>query len=118
MKRLVLVPVLALLIAGCSTLTSQVGSFVGITNSHPAWACNSSYAGPMAAAIASLLTGSVAGVSAATSIGVNACQAEASLANGPPAVVTTTQSSSSVVQAPVAPANAPPAPTPSAAPTP
>jgi hypothetical protein len=102
----------ALLLASCSYIGLPV------TNQHPAWECNSSYAGPLGAAIASLLTADPSAIVAATSIAVNGCKAEASIAGGPPAqITTTTQTVSAVVSAPAAAPAAAPTATPSAAST-
>ncbi len=85
----------------------------GITGQHPAWQCASSYAGPLGAGIATLITGSPVGILTATSIAVSGCQAEASLVGGPPATTTTTTTTS--VGTTTGPA---PSATPTATPTP
>lgn len=82
-RRFMLILALTLLI-GCSSQPQPV------TNQHPAWACNSSYLGPLAGGIAALVTSNPVGLISAVSIGVNACEAEASLVNGPPAQITQT----------------------------
>ena len=73
---------LALVVAGCSTQP--------VTNQHPAWACNSSYLGPLGGAVASLITMNPTSIVTAVTIAVNACEAEASLVNGQPQQVTQT----------------------------
>jgi kynureninase len=65
-------------------------AMVPIAAQHPAWQCDASYAAPLGAALASLITADPSGLVAATSIAVNLCKAEASLAAGPPAQHTTT----------------------------
>jgi hypothetical protein len=86
-----------LAVSGCAGLTGLPSS--PVTQQHPAWECSPSYAGPLASAIASLISGDPTAIVAATSIGVNTCAAEASLAAGPPAQTTTTSVSSTAVQA-------------------
>jgi hypothetical protein len=81
MKRIATIA-LSVLLLGCSTSP--------VTNQHPAWVCNAAYAGPLAGAIASLITADPMSLLTAVQIGVNGCQAEASLVNGPPAQITQT----------------------------
>lgn len=82
------VVLVALLLAGCGLV--PLPNF--ITNQHPAWAMNSADCATLGPAIATLITVSPMGISAAATIAKAFCDGESSLVAGQPMQVTQTTS--------------------------